>query len=220
MSLNYGMGGGGGQQQMMMSSASAVSFSVLAAGLGFAAWQMNWFGGSTTTPAPIITTLPAEGATPVTQDLDGARVIMNGIYSMRVVGSSCGNQQVRFQKADGTKWSWNLNKVGDVNIDGQEGVPAYTIESVHKLTREACDKRFLTAPDGCSSGPYLDRFRAQDYSQRWILIKNSQGMYQIRSLVCAKNFAKKQYIVQSGEVENSKPTFSYGTGTPFELNLA
>ena len=214
------MGGGGGQQQMMMSSVSAVSMSVALAGLGLAGWQMGWFGGSpeTTTAAPLASTLPEEGAQPVTQNLDGARLITNGIYSMRVQGSSCGNQQVVFSKADGTKWAWNLKNVGTVTIDGQQGVPVYTIESAYKVTREVCDKRYLTAPDGCRGSPYLDRYRAMDFSQRWILAKNSQGMYEIRSLLCAKNQQRSQYLIQSGGRNNSKPQFSPGSGTPFELN--
>lgn len=214
-----GMGGGGGQQQMMMSSVSAVSMSVALAGLGLAGWQMGWFGGSTpTTAAPVTSTLPEEGAQPVTQNLDGARLITNGIYSMRVQGSSCGNQQVVFSKADGTKWAWNLKNVGDVTIDGQQGVPVYTIESAYKVTREVCEKRYLTAPDGCRGAPYLDRYRAMDFSQRWILAQNSQGMYEIRSLLCAKNQQRSQYLIQSGSQNNSQPQFSPGSGTPFELN--
>jgi hypothetical protein len=222
MSLNYGlgMGGGGQQQQMMMSSSiSAVSLSVALAGLGLAGWQMGWFGGSSEPePEPVTSTLPEEGAQPVTQNLDGARLITNGIYSMRVQGSSCGNQQVVFSKADGTKWAWNLKNVGTIDIDAQKGVPVYTIESTYKVSRQACDKRYLTAPDGCRGSPYLDRFRAMDYSQRWILVQNSQGMYEIRSLLCAKNQQRSQYIVQSGANNNSKPGFSAGSGTPFELN--
>lgn len=216
------MGGGGGQQQQMMmsSSISAVSLSVALAGLGLAGWQMGWFGGSPTTPAPVTSTLEEEGAQPVTQNLDGARLITNGIYSMRVQGSSCGNQQVVFSQADGTKWTWNLKNVGGIDIDGQKGVPVYTIESTYKVTREVCDKRYLTAPDGCRGNPYLDRYRAMDFSQRWILAQNSQGMYEIRSLLCAKNQQRSQYLVQSGGQNNSKPQFSPGSGTPFELNSA
>jgi hypothetical protein len=216
------MGGGGGQQQMMMSSASAVSFSVLAAGLGFAAWQMNWFGGgSTPTPTPVIqTTLPAEGASPVTQDLDGARMILNGYYSMKVVGSSCGNQKVRFSQADGQKWTWNLNNVGTTNIDGQTGVPVYTIESIYKRQGKACDERFLTAPVGCKDAPYLDIYRPMNSSQRWILVQTSDGSYQIRSLLCAQNNERNQYIKHSGSDNNSMAYFTGGTGTRFQLNLA
>lgn len=219
MSFNYG--GGGGQQQMMMSSASAVSFSVLAAGLGFAAWQMNWFGGSTTTPAPmIVTTLPAEGATPVMQDLDGARVITNGDYSMKVVGSSCGTQRVRFSQADGEKWTWNLNNVGTTNIDGQSGVPVYTIESIYKRQGMACDERFLTAPVGCNDPPYLDIYRAMNDSQRWILVQTSDGRYQIRSLSCARTNKRNQYLKHSDSQKNSLAQFTAGTGTRFNLNIA
>ena len=213
-----GMGAGGGQQQQMMmsSSISAVSLSVLAAGGVALAMSQGWFGGEsgTTTAAAVEEVDP--NATPVTDNLDGARLITNGAYSMRVQGSSCGNQQVVFSKADSAKWLWNLKRVDTVRLGAQEGVPVYTIESLYKLSREACDKRYLTAPDRCESSPYLDRYRGMDLSQRWVLVE-SGGMYQIRSLLCTKNLARNQYIVQSGNRNNSKPRFSPGSGTPFEL---
>jgi hypothetical protein len=220
MSFNMG---GGGQQQMMMSSASAVSFSVLAAGLGFAAWQMNWFGGGSTPPPPppvIPTGLPAEGAVPVTQDLSGARLILNGYFSMRVVGSSCSRQQVRFSQADGEKWTWSLNSVGTANIDGQTGVPVYTIESIYKRQGMACDERFLTAPIGCNDPPYLDVYRPMNDSQRWILVQTADGRYEIRSLLCAQNNERNQFIKHSGSGNNNPAYFTAGTGTRFQIPLA
>lgn len=215
------MGGGGGQQQQMMMSSSiaAVSFSVLAAGGIFLAMQQGWFGGGETTTAAAVVENPDPNATPVTDNLDGARLITNGLYSMRVEGSSCGNQKVVFSKADSAKWLWNLKRVDSVTLGGQTGVPVYTIESFYRVSRKACDKRYLTAPDGCTSRPYLDRYRAMDVTQRWVLVE-SGGMYQIRSLACTKNMAKKQYIVHSGEDEISYPDFSPGSGTPFELPAA
>lgn len=219
--MDYGMGGGGQQQQMMMSSSiSAVSLSAIAAGVIFFMMQGGSLFGTPTTAAPLTeaAALP-DGNVPVTQDLDGARLITNGIYSMRVEGSSCGSQKVVFNKADSEKWLWNLNKVDSIDMNGVTGVPVYTIESFYKVTRVACEQRYLTAPDGCNSPPYLDRYRGMDLSQRWVLVKDTSGKYQIRSLLCAKNMARNQYIIQSGAENNSRPRFSPGSGTPFEMTL-
>jgi hypothetical protein len=220
--MDYGMGmGGGGQQQMMMSSSiSAVSLSVIAAGVIFVMTQGGFsLFGTPTTQAPTTQPVFVETSAPETQDLDGARLITNGIYSMRVEGSSCGSQKVVFNKADSEKWLWNLNKVDSISVNGVDDVPVYTIESFYKVTRVACEQRYLTAPDGCNSAPYLDRYRAMDLSQRWVLIRDSSDKYQIRSLLCAKNMARNQYIIQSGAENNSTPRFSPGSGTPFEMSL-
>lgn len=218
--MDYGMGGGGQQQQMMMSSSiSAVSLSAVAAGVIFFMMQGGSLFGTPTTAAPL-TDPPSTGdTTVVTQDLDGARLITNGIYSMRVEGSSCGSQKVVFNKADSEKWLWNLNKVDSIDMNGVTGVPVYTIESFYKVTRVACEQRYLTAPDGCNSPPYLDRYRGMDLSQRWVLVRDTSGKYQIRSLLCAKNMDRNQYIIQSGAENNSRPRFSPGSGTPFEMTL-
>jgi len=223
----YGMGGGGQQQQLMISSSvSAVSLSMILGGYGLLAYTQKWFPfakkSDTGTETGTTTTATTTDQTQIvveTNDLGGTRLITNGIYSMKVLGSSCGNQQVVFSKADGGKWLWNLKTLGYIKVDGQE-VPVYSIESDYKLTREACDKRYLTAPDGCNSAPYLDAFRPMDFSQRWVLVKDTNNRYQIRSLLCAKDQQFNQFLIQSGGENNSKPSFSRGSGTPFEMPAA
>lgn len=223
---NYGggMGGGGQQQQMMISSSiSAVSLSMILGGYGFLAYTQNWFpfgGKPPPTPNPPAPVVGGDDGTVIeTSDLGGTRLITNGIYSMKVLGSSCGNQRIAFGKADGGKWLWNLKTLGTIKVDGQE-VPVYTIESDYRLTREACDKRYLTAPDGCNAPPYLDSFRPMDFSQRWVLVKDINNKYQIRSLLCAKDQQFNQYLIQSGASDNAAPSFSRGSGTPFEMPAA
>lgn len=216
--------GGGGSQQMMSSSISMVSLCVVAVAAAVLAWQMGVFGGSTapapviTAPQPVVETDGTEG-TPVMENMDGARLITNGNYSMRTEGTDCNNQSVLFSLADNSKWLWNLKTVGAATVDGQQNVPVYTIESFYRVQDEVCDKRFLTAPIGCKEPPYLDRYRAMDYSQRWILMRTYDGLYTIRSLLCTKSRSLNQYIIQSGSKNNSKPRFSPGSGTPFEFRL-
>lgn len=228
-----GMGGGGQQQQMMMSSSiSAVSMSLILGGLGFLAWNQGWFGlnkgsgdgtgtgtgtGTETGDATANTTTTT--TTVETADLGGTRLIMNGIYSMKVVGTSCGNQRVVFSQADGGKWLWNLKTNGYIDVDGQE-TPVYTIESYYRLSREACAERYLTAPEGCNSPPFLSAYMPMAFSQRWILVKDGANKYQIRSLLCVRNEQFNQYIINSGGKNQSEPVFSRGSGTPFDMPAA
>jgi len=207
---------------MMMSvSSSAVSFSLLA-GLGVLAYTQGWFGKSTSQvtnqneqnePAVPI----RAGESPVTTDLDGYRMITNGNFSMRVEGSSCGNTRTIFKLADGSKFFWNLKKVGTANVGGDKGIAVYTIESLYKIQNDVCNNRYLTAPLGCNEAPYLDRFRGYDNSQKWVFVSDGSGQYQLRSLLCTVSGTLNQYIGQSGNQNNSRPKFTAGSGTRFTI---
>ncbi|MGA1563757.1 MAG: hypothetical protein ACO35C_03945 [Pontimonas sp.] len=220
----YGQGGMGGQQQMMISSSIAmVSLSVVAAAVALFGWQQGWFGKSqaqkdkeAADKAAADAAAAAVAAGPVvSDDLTGAKLITVGAFSMRVVGSSCGNRQISFSDAESTKWVWNLNKVGTFTI-GSSTHNVYTIESYYKNTQEACEKSFLTAPSGCSSAPYLDRYKPMNNAQKWIIV-GTPGNYQIRSLLCTRGNSSQQYLRQSAGNKYDRPFFAAGSGSPFQF---
>lgn len=223
----YGQGGMGGQQQMMISSSIAmVSLSVVAAAVGILGWQQGWFGKSQAqkdaeaaakaTEDAAKAAAAAAAAGPAVGDLNGARLITVGAFSMRVVGSSCGNQQIGFSDAKSEKWVWNLNKVGTFTI-GSQTHNVYTIESYYKNTQQACEKSYLTAPAGCRSAPYLDSYKPYNNAQKWI-ITGTPGNYQIRSLLCARSKASSQFLRQSAGNKYDRPFFAGGSGSPFQLD--
>ena len=201
------MGGMGGQSTTMMSSALSASLvmSILAAG----AFMM--MKGSSSTPTDIADTAPVETGTPapVTSNLDGAKLVTVGGISMNVTGSSCGNGRIGFSESKNDKWIWKLKKAGDWN-----GLPYYTIESFYKTFSNACSERFLTAPTGCKSPPYLSKaeFGPRQY---WILAGDATNGYQIRSLACARNRYENQYLMQSVHNKKDQPFFSSRSGSTF-----
>lgn len=216
----YGGGMGGGSSSMMMSSAMGASLclSVLAGG---AYYMMN--KGSVETDAPIYDdsetgtetavppastpTSPTSAVSP--SNLDGVRLITVGDLSMRVEGN-CGNGVVTFRRSKDGRWEWNVKKAGTTS----DGLNYYTLESFGKLFGNACNKRFLTAPYGCSGPPYLAgaQFGSQQY---WVITGSDSSGYQIESLSC-RQARKKSYLLQAGQKKKT-PSFSARSGTTFRI---
>jgi hypothetical protein len=208
----YGMGGGGSQSTMMMvSSISFVCLSIIAAAVFF--FVANPFGGSDSSVDVAMAEVEPEDIdpTPVTADLSGSKLITVGGISMSVEGSSCGNGDIVFNQSQNQKWVWRLTKATEY-----KGIPCYVIESWYKNFGNACDKRFLTAPVGCSKGPYL---AARQYGpqQLWMLVGNSESGFQIRNLACVRGRHDRTYLMQSSGTgaDNPRPFFSSGSGSQF-----
>ena len=219
-----GMGMGGGQSSsMMMSSAMAASvcLSALAAGGYYMYTQNKSSGGmseeetgkdpvvSTSTDPPAATT--ATSSVQVPSNLDGVRLITVGDLSMRVDGG-CGNGKVVFRQSKNEKWHWNVKKVGTTS----DGLPYYTLESFGKLFGNACNKRFLTAPWGCTGPPYLAGPQS-GVQQAWVITGSDAAGYQIESLAC-RQARKKSYLMQAGQ-KKKDPLFSLRSGTPFRVDV-
>jgi len=205
----YGGSGGAGSQSsmMMISSFSAICGCLLLAVVAF----MMMSGGAkekeTTTAAPIVTTGDDEVET---SDLSGARLLTVGAKSLMVEGDSCGNGTIAFSESKDDKWLWKLHSAGTWN-----SYPTYYIESFYKNFSSACDERWLTAPTGCKSKPYLSK-RENGPRQKWVLVKDGTG-YQIRSLACSQSrFARQSLMVG----QNSKtPFFTDGaSGSTFSID--
>ena len=205
----YGGSGGAGSQSsmMMISSFSAICGCLLLAVVAF----MMMGGGAkekeTTTAAPIVTTGDDEVET---SDLSGARLLTVGAKSLMVEGDSCGNGTIAFSESKDDKWLWKLHSAGTWN-----SYPTYYIESFYKNFSSACDERWLTAPTGCKSKPYLSK-RENGPRQKWVLVKDGTG-YQIRSLACSQSrFARQSLMVgQSGKA----PFFTDGaSGSTFSID--
>lgn len=205
----YGGSGGAGSQSsmMMISSFSAICGCLLLAVVAF----MMMGGGAkekeTTTAAPIVTTGDDEVET---SDLSGARLLTVGAKSLMVEGDSCGNGTIAFSESKDDKWLWKLHSAGTWN-----SYPTYYIESFYKNFSSACDERWLTAPTGCNSKPYLSK-RENGPRQKWVLVKDGTG-YQIRSLACSQSrFARQSLMVgQSGNA----PFFTDGaSGSTFSID--
>jgi hypothetical protein len=128
---------------------------------------------------------------------------------MRVEGN-CGNGVVTFRRSKDGRWEWNLKKAGTTS----EGLNYYTLESFGKLFGNACNKRFLTAPYGCSGPPYLagPQFGSQQY---WVVTGSDSSGYQIESLAC-RQARKKSYLMQAGQKKKT-PSFSARSGSSFRI---
>ena len=213
--MGGGMGGGASSMPMMSSSmAASVSLSAVAA---LAFYMMNKSGSSGGGVAgdemPLLPETGGAGATtaaPVTANLDGAKLITVGGISMNVEGSSCGNGRVDFAESKNDKWIWSLKKAGDWN-----GIPYYTIESFYKNFASACQERFLTAPTGCKSPPYL---ATTEFGPRqfWLIAGDAVNGYQLRSLACARSRYENQYLMRSAQGD-AKPMFSARSGSKFVI---
>ena len=218
--MNYGMGYGGGMgggmggsSTMMMSSFSAICLSLVLGVVVFIMMQQN--SKKTAQDAAAAAAIEeakasAEAAErPVEDNLSGARLLSVGGLSMVVQGSSCGNGTVRFSESKNDKWLWRMNKVAE-----HSGVPVYTIESFYKQFSNACDARWLTAPTGCQSAPYLGP-KETGPRQRWIVVGNQSSGFQIRNLACTKSRHSRQYLMQSAGNRDQNPFFSAGSGSTF-----
>ncbi len=223
--MNYGygsMGGGmmGGSSSMMMSSVSMICLCLVLAVAGFFLWQRSQNSANTQQQAAAAEAIAAaqassdEAEMPVEDDLSGARLLTVGGLSMVVEGDSCGNGTVRFSEQKDDKFLWRLNKVTTYN-----NVPVYTIESFFKQFANACDSRWLTAGTGCKSAPYLGP-RETGPRQQWIIIGNATTGFQIRNLACTKSRHERQYLMQSAGTRNSKPFFSSGSGSTFNIDAS
>ena len=218
MGYGSGMGGGmGGSSSMMMSSFSSVCLCLLIAGVAFFMITSQNTKKQQEEEAAAAAAIAAaqessdEAERPVEDDLSGARLLTVGGLSMLVEGDSCGNGTVKFSESKNDKWLWRLNKVSSYN-----GVPVYTIESFYKQFSNACDSRWLTAGTGCKSAPYVGP-REAGPRQQWIVIGNSSTGFQIRNLACAKSRHERQYLMQSAGNHDSKPFFSAGSGSTFDI---
>lgn len=205
-----GMGMGAGSSTTMMSSALGASVCMSAIG-AVAFFVMRGRSGGDGSAADMGPPLPESTGSPapVTSNLDGAKLITVGGISMNVEGSSCGNGRIGFAESKNDKWIWRLKKVGDWN-----GIPYYTIESYFKNFSTACGERFLTAPTGCKSPPYLDNaeFGPRQY---WIIVGDATNGFQIRSLACARSRFENQYLMQSAQNGDDRPIFSARSGSTF-----
>lgn len=206
----YGSGGmgGGSQGMMMISSISFVCLSVIAAVVVFLMMNSG-SGGSVDNTEFADVDMSTMDPPPVTDDVSGAKLLTVGGLSMVVQGSSCNNGVVRFSEAKNGKWVWKLTKSGEY-----QGVPTYVIESWYKNFGNACDRRFLTAPTGCASSPYLS---SREYGPRqlWILVGDSTNGFQIRNLACVKGRHNRSYLMQSAGNKHDRPFFSSGSGSSF-----
>lgn len=206
-----GMGGMGmgGSSTTMMSSALAASMSMSA--LAAVAYFVMRGQGESEAEAEEASMPVDPNATPapVTSNLDGAKLLTVGDVSMNVEGNSCGNGTVRFSQAKTDKWLWNLKKAGEWS-----GVPYYTIESAFKNFNMSCNERFLTAPTGCKSPPYLAKaeFGPRQY---WLIMGDAGKGYQLRSLACARGRYENQYLMQSVQDKKARPMFSSRSGSTF-----
>ena len=221
--MNYGysgmgMGGGmGGSSSMMMSSFSAICLSLVLGVVVFIMMQQSNKQKAAEDAAAAAAIEEAKNAAdeaerPVEDDLSGARLLSVGGLSMVVEGNSCGNGTVRFSESKNDKFLWRLNKVDEYN-----GVPVYTVESFYKQFSNACDARWLTAPTGCGSAPYLGK-KETGPRQRWIIVGNQNTGFQIRNLACTKSRHERQYLIQSAGNRDKKPFFSAGSGSTFSID--
>ena len=222
--MNYGMGYGssgmgggmGGSSTMMMSSFSAICLSLVLGVVVYIMMQQNdKEAEEDAAAAAAIEEAKASaeaGERPVEDDLSGARLLSVGGLSMVVQGSSCGNGTVRFSESKNDKWLWRMNKVAEYS-----GVPVYTIESFYKQFSNACDARWLTAPTGCQSAPYLGP-KETGPRQRWIVVGNQNSGFQIRNLACTKSRHSRQYLMQSAGNRDQNPFFSAGSGSTFSID--
>ena len=146
---------------------------------------------------------------PVTSNLDGAKLITVGGISMNVKGT-CGKGSVSFSESKNEKWVWNLKKAGDWN-----GIPYYTIESFYKNFASACSNRFLTAPTGCKSPPFLSKaeFGPRQY---WLFVTDGTN-YQLRNLACAQGLFPNSYLMQAAQKGKKRPMFSARSGSTFSI---
>ena len=212
-----GMGGMGGSSSMMMSSFSAICLSLVLGVVVFIMMQQNGKKKAEEDAAAAAAIEEAKAAAdaaerPVEEDLSGARLLYVGGLSMVVQGSSCGNGTVRFSESKNDKFLWRMNKVAEYS-----GVPVYTIESFYKQFSNACDARWLTAPTGCQSAPYLGT-KENGPRQRWIVVGNQSSGFQIRNLACTKSRHSRQYLMQSAGDRDQKPFFSAGSGSTFSID--
>lgn len=146
----------------------------------------------------------------VTSNLDGAKLLTIGASSMRVMGSNCGSKTVGFGTTSTDKWVWNLKKAGDYN-----GNPYYTIESFYKNFASGCSTRYLTAPAGCRSPPFLAKaeFGPRQY---WVITGNDTSGYQIQNLGCTKS-RDAAYLMQATKDKKKRAGFSRRSGSTFTV---
>lgn len=184
-------------------------FCVLSGGLYMFRDRLGMSGGDDAGSSQGDTADAAVTDAPATSNMDGAKLLTIGGFSMKVTGQ-CGSGKISFSESKNDKWLWNLKKAGDWN-----GVPYYTIESFYKNFNKACGSRFLTAPTGCKSPPFLSKaeFGPRQY---WLLIGDATNGYQLRSLACAKS-RFPSYMMQAGQKKNKLPTFSARSGSTFQV---
>lgn len=146
----------------------------------------------------------------VSADLGGARLITIGANSL-IVDGGCSSSSVRVSDDGDSKWVWELHNVGTFN-----GKPMYAIESTYKNFDASCDKRWLTAPSGCRSAPYLAS-RKSGPLQHWMIYSSGSG-YQIRNVSCVQGRFANSYLMGSGSNKNRRLRFSGGSGSTFGIN--
>jgi len=158
------------------------------------------------------TTAAPSTADALVTDLGGARLITVGANSLMVDGG-CGSSSVRVSDDGDSKWVWELHNVGTFN-----GKPMYAIESTYKNFDASCEKRWLTAPSGCRSAPYLAARKAGPL-QHWMVYASGSG-YQIRNVSCVQGRFANSYLMGSGSNKNRRLRFSGGSGSTFGINPA
>ena len=207
----------GGQMMMMLGLLAVCCFFLISSSVATFFYKDTLFSdsgaGEETDDAAVDDEAASEETTaPVTTDLDGAKLLTVGGISMRVASKACSKQnKVGFSESKNDKWLWNLRKAGDY-----EGVPYYTIESFYKNFAGACQARFLTAPTGCKTAPFLSKaeFGPRQY---WILYGDSTKGYQLRSLACAQGRYPRSYLMQGAQKKKKLPIFSGRSGSTFRI---
>lgn len=210
--MGGGMGGGGSSSMMMSAAMSASMLSVALVG-GYMLMNKNTSDSTADVPdsEPAATSAASSTTAPSGGNLDGARLITLGSLSMKVEGS-CGKGSISFAQSQNDKWNWKLRKAGALS----DGTSYYVIESDFKNFNHACSKRFLTAPLGCKSAPYLDKaqFGPQQY---WLVIGDDNSGYQLQSLACKQGRFERSFLMQAAQAGKKKPIFSARGGSSFQI---
>jgi len=213
-----GMGGAGGSSQMLSSMCSSVVCASIVGGAAF--YLMNKTKGASSSDStgagevsPNMPPPGTEDATPTTpqgQRLDGSYMLLVGSLGMNVDGD-CANSTVIFRTPKDSKTAWNVRYAGQAG-----GKDYYTIQSDFRSFSKTCAKQYLTAPVGCTSGPYLDAPQSGP-SQYFFINTLAGGGYSVQNVACAQS-KFSNYLQTSGQEEANKPNFTSRTGSVFALD--
>jgi len=197
----------GNSQMMMMASLMLCCCVVVSAGAGFMLLKP---GAAPPAPEPPVEDSGEDTGGGGSGDFDGATMFLVGSLAMSVEGS-CGSSKIQFKTPSNSKTAWKVRKAGTT----ADGTDYYILESDFKTFVQACDKKFLTAPIGCRSGPYLDRSMSSP-RQYWIL-EGDKSNVSLRNLACKMSRYPNQFLQQSGQKGSQKPNFTTRGGTLFQM---
>jgi hypothetical protein len=220
-----GMGGmGGGSSQMMSSMMMFCSCSIALAGGAYLLMNNN---KPEEPPMPMMPELLEQttttGSTMTTgtagaNGLDGSYMIMVGEQSMFPEGA-CGNSAIYFSNPGSTDGgnmgsTWIIKKAGSTSA----GQDFYTLMSDAKSFAQTCRKRYLTAPSGCKTRPFLDIPRSGP-QQYWLINGTAEAGYSLQSLACKMGRHTRQFLQTPGQNNKAKQQtdFAARAGSNFLL---